>query len=665
MRLINTTTGQLEEFIGGRVPPYAALSHTWGDSEVTFQEWSCQSAAPGTGRDKIAATCSLAARDGLGYAWADTCCIDKTSSAELGEAINSMYAWYAGSAACYVYLEDLDPADADADADAVAAGDFTRLEAELPRCRWFTRGWTLQELIAPAHVVFFDRTWTARADKATIVDLLARITGVGRGVLSHAEPLAARPAAEKMSWAARRRTTRVEDAAYCLLGIFGIHMPLVYGEQERAFRRLQEEIIRTTSDLSIFAWQLPLPPPLPRSRSRSPREEAYSGFLASSPAAFAPPCRITSMMPFGHREEFSVTNCGVKTARVRIYLHISAYSHDRNYLFPVDWHGRGQIALGVRVRKCGSNRYVRADPYALVAVDSRDDLAFPVSKAEFYLLTDLPPLPSPSPARTMMTGSGSHQYRQYHHYQQQQQQQQQQQRLMTRAQVLALRGPVMQFLASGLHRMVGHWPEARCDPGDNVFFTAGSPWQDSAFLHLQVWAAVGGDGRGSPPRREDSVVPRGPTFGVACLAVGWGSPKRPPQVSIVASNVNDDGGGGGGGMKKLLKGVWRKDFDTAQLLRHLRFEGVPRLREVRFAVGDGRQVRVSYELTLVEDRAVCEDRFWRLTLTSETRPAGERSSSPTEAAVVEGWVLDDEDDGNEEEDESRGRGRGGAKVGGY
>ncbi|KAJ6781060.1 hypothetical protein PWT90_09521 [Aphanocladium album] len=339
MRLLNTATGQLEEFVGRNVPPYAALSHTWTESEVSLQQWSslCSSSAaalplpPDPGTDKILATCHLAAQDGLGHAWADTCCIDKSSSAELSEAINSMHAWYARSAICYVHLADLDP------------GGPADLETALPRCRWFTRGWTLQELIAPARVVFFDSSWTARAEKRDIVDLLARITGIRRGVLSHAVPLAALPTAEKMAWAARRQTTRLEDAAYCLLGLFGINMPLLYGEQERAFRRLQEEIMRTTTDLSIFAWQLPASSVNNGHHNNASSEFTYSGFLAPSPEAFYP-CRITSKMAFGHEEEFSVTNCGIKT-RIRIYLHMAADNPaNKTYLSPAQWHGlRGQV----------------------------------------------------------------------------------------------------------------------------------------------------------------------------------------------------------------------------------------------------------------------------------------------------------------------------------
>lgn len=139
MRLLNTSTGLFEEFIGTSIPPYAILSHTWGDGEVSFKDLTddpfCKSKS---GYAKILMTCELAKRDNLQYAWIDTCCIDKTSSAELSEAINSMYQWYHKAEKCYAYLVDLESSP--------------ERQQNLTTCHWFTRRWTLQELIAPVDV---------------------------------------------------------------------------------------------------------------------------------------------------------------------------------------------------------------------------------------------------------------------------------------------------------------------------------------------------------------------------------------------------------------------------------------------------------------------------------------------------------------------------------
>jgi len=206
MRLVNTSTGLSEEFIGTNIPAYAILSHTWGEEVVSYKDMTANpSYRSKKGYAKISMTCQLAKADGLQYAWIDTCCIDKTSSAELSEAINSMFQWYKVAEKCYTYLVDL-------------KSDNLWLE-NLAHCRWFTRGWTLQELIAPADVYFFDQHWNMLFRKSDRIDLLSNITGIDRGVLGTSRSLLSISVAQRMSWASRRVTTRVEDEAYCLLGI--------------------------------------------------------------------------------------------------------------------------------------------------------------------------------------------------------------------------------------------------------------------------------------------------------------------------------------------------------------------------------------------------------------------------------------------------------------
>jgi hypothetical protein len=207
MRLLNTSTGLSEEFIGTNIPAYAILSHTWGEEEVSFKDMTTEpSYRSKKGYAKISMTCQLAQADELQYAWIDTCCIDKTSSAELSEAINSMYQWYERAEKCYAYLVDLESTSA--------------WRENLAHCRWFTRGWTLQELIAPADVYFFDQHWNMLFRKIEGIDVLTSITGIDRRVLGDSRSLLSISVAQRMSWASRRVTTRVEDEAYCLLGIY-------------------------------------------------------------------------------------------------------------------------------------------------------------------------------------------------------------------------------------------------------------------------------------------------------------------------------------------------------------------------------------------------------------------------------------------------------------
>ena len=196
---------------------------------------------------KIQRACEEAIKDGYNYLWADTCCIDKSSSVELSEAINSMFRWYKESEVCYAYLWDV------TDEDDVQ--DVQDENSHFRASSWFLRGWTLQELIAPSRLSFFGQHWQYLGTKSSMRERLAQITGIDENTLGGA-PLRNSSTAQKMFWASKRQTTRIEDTAYCLLGIFDIHMPLIYGEGERAFQRLQEEIIRRSTDHSIFAWHL-------------------------------------------------------------------------------------------------------------------------------------------------------------------------------------------------------------------------------------------------------------------------------------------------------------------------------------------------------------------------------------------------------------------------
>lgn len=243
MRLLNTTSLQLSEFFGDQVPQYAILSHTWGNEEVSFQSVQDPACKALKGFGKITACCTQARQDELDWVWIDTCCIDKSSSAELSEAINSMYRWYVNAAVCYVYLFDVPRLDPFLD------------ESKFGAARWFSRGWCLQELLAPRELEFYASDWTELGTKWSLKSNLAKVTNIPVSVLMGEELSSNRLVAERMSWASKRTTTRVEDRAYCLLGIFNVNMPLLYGEGNRAMIRLQEEILKRDEDHSLFLWQ--------------------------------------------------------------------------------------------------------------------------------------------------------------------------------------------------------------------------------------------------------------------------------------------------------------------------------------------------------------------------------------------------------------------------
>jgi hypothetical protein len=239
------------------IPPYAILSHTWGadGEEITFNElMDCADRSKGkAGYNKIRFCGEQARLDGLEYIWVDTCCINKSNNTELCEAINSMFRWYHNSAKCYVYLSDVSTKDYDANSQ------FSQFpwEADFQRSKWFTRGWTLQELIAPASVEFFSFERKLLGNKKSLERQIYQRTGISFQVL-RGSPLSCFSVEERMSWRAQRSTKRQEDEAYSLLGIFDISMPLIYGEgRKKAFNRLYEEIDRPLKAESLSPTSVP------------------------------------------------------------------------------------------------------------------------------------------------------------------------------------------------------------------------------------------------------------------------------------------------------------------------------------------------------------------------------------------------------------------------
>jgi hypothetical protein len=249
----------LTKDIFDNIPHYAILSHTWGadTEEVTFRDLTDGTGKDKTGYSKIRFCGEQAWHDGLQYFWVDTCCIDKSNNTELAEAINSMFRWYQRAAKCYVYLSDVPTRKQKASDTSV---EFT-WESSFRDSRWFTRGWTLQELLAPRSVEFFSRHGKRLGDKETLKRHIHEITGISISALKGA-PLSQFEVEERLSWAENRQTARVEDKAYSLLGMFGIHLPLIYGEGKgHAFKRLKKEIQNSllgehTINLFIFSHML-------------------------------------------------------------------------------------------------------------------------------------------------------------------------------------------------------------------------------------------------------------------------------------------------------------------------------------------------------------------------------------------------------------------------
>ena len=252
---------------------YAMFSHRWEMVEPLYKDVDGSDVfslpeSPGT--SKLQHFCRHARARGFRWAWSDTCCIDKNSTSELQKAIISMFNWYRNSALTIIYLGDVSD---------------NSIEA-LRKSIWFLRGWTLQELIAPHRLLFFQSDWTLLITSVdlpidnykaspTFRKLITEITGIDDAALTHFDPSSRNPTIrQRMSWAARRKTTEIEDVAYCLMGIFDVHFPVMYGEGESAFYRLQIEIMATSDDPSLFDW--------------TGKPGTLNSLLAASPACFDP-----------------------------------------------------------------------------------------------------------------------------------------------------------------------------------------------------------------------------------------------------------------------------------------------------------------------------------------------------------------------------------------
>ncbi|KAF9872994.1 het and ankyrin domain protein [Colletotrichum karsti] len=250
MKLLNLVNGKLQVF---NYPPpvsYAILSHTW--SSPAENEWSRYN---GTAKPEAAGTSvfqgiltkffKIAREQRYEYVWIDALCVDKNASADISETINLLSRLYQGADICLVFLADL------------PCGSALPCKDTWAQCRFWNRAWTLLELVLPANIQFYDAQWHPRGNRLTqpLPSLISCITGIDEDILTRERTLRDTSIASKMSWAAHREGTRSEDIAYSLLGLFDVCMPIIYGEGgQRAFQRLQEEILKNTNDMSLFAW---------------------------------------------------------------------------------------------------------------------------------------------------------------------------------------------------------------------------------------------------------------------------------------------------------------------------------------------------------------------------------------------------------------------------
>lgn len=297
MHLLNLETLRLEEFLSD-IPDYFILSHRWGEDEITYRDITTLSISELEQKKswpKLLGFVNASRNPDHDYpkpkyGWVDTFCINKYSSAELSEAINSMFSWYRRATLCIAFLNDVS-----ATSTSLRVHSVEESSDDFMKSVWFTRGWTLQELLAPKNVKFYNRDWKVIGLREDLASLISKTTGIDLWTVKTGE-WSQTSVAMRMKWAAKRVTKRTEDVAYSLLGIFDINMPLLYGEGDKAFGRLQEAILMKYDDHSIFLWTPPdVAPPRKQSKarrrqsqlvSRPPREKPVAAAFALHPSWF-------------------------------------------------------------------------------------------------------------------------------------------------------------------------------------------------------------------------------------------------------------------------------------------------------------------------------------------------------------------------------------------
>ncbi|TGJ84801.1 hypothetical protein E0Z10_g3961 [Xylaria hypoxylon] len=386
-------------------PKYAILSHTWGwqdektgkwahkVDEVTYDERRNfsnpfdESLHPDKqiAYKKIYYACRRALDRGCNYVWIDSCCIDKSNSAELTESINSMFRWYSEADVCLVYLVD------SCGQATIPKMDYTdpcpRLYTKNSTpCRWFSRCWTLQELLASKKSEFYDSEWDLIYTlqnhpgpfNGAVEKMISDITNVDIRALLGRVPLHNYSVEAKMSWAASRKSARPEDIAYSLLGIFDIYMPLIYGEgAARAFQRLQLEIMKLTPDLSLFAWHT----------GEAQLEEQLCNALADSPSQFRFRRRICRSIAGSH---YNMTNKGIRMTSV---IHRVKKSGGERYFLCLEDQQGSSHAIGIFLRKIGYNVFQRIGGSLAQIENLRQHPS--THRSSFYITSSQQHIPTP------------------------------------------------------------------------------------------------------------------------------------------------------------------------------------------------------------------------------------------------------------------------------
>ncbi|KAL9032683.1 MAG: hypothetical protein Q9180_006361 [Flavoplaca navasiana] len=344
IRLLNAESLTLQQFKEEDCPPYAILSHRWAEdpsNEVVYDDMSkfeefrhssvwkkAKSAA------KIVEACQRVLELESKYLWVDTVCIKQDNLMEMSTAINSMYRLYHDAEICIAYLYDYPTSEVQT---------FSQSD-------WFTRGWTLQELVAPEVVKFFDKNWDYIGETGDLAAELTQRTGVHKKFWTSNAPVNYASVSERMSWMAGRKTTVPEDIAYCMLGLFGVNMPLLYGEgKERAFLRLQEEIMKYSADHSLFVW---------KAESRGPMEtySCSTGLLAPSPECFRSAGDYRRISQHRNSRPYQMTNRGVAIDLPLVY-------HEKNdFIGALNCHDQDMKPVGLCLRKVHGNHYCRVRP---------------------------------------------------------------------------------------------------------------------------------------------------------------------------------------------------------------------------------------------------------------------------------------------------------------
>ncbi|KAI1266493.1 HET-domain-containing protein [Xylariaceae sp. FL1019] len=315
MRVINTstftiTTDNHSLFVDRG---YAILSHRWTGAEIEYQGFPHHIAALRSnldsldllkpiGLNKIRDACRIARRKNIRWMWIDTCCIDKSNAVEYNESINSMYRWYACATICITYLSDV---KMDPNSQGVDIFRSSEHKDRPSTSTWFSRGWTLQELLAPVDMEFYDTDWELIGTRKSLAAPLEEITQIKRDYFTGASDCQEASIAAKISWMAGRVTEKPEDVAYSMLGLLGINMVPSYGEgAERAFLRLQYALLSESTDETLFAWKMPTggpgkPAQKPRVYGEHQLARGEWGLLATSPEWFRHSGNITNRGPRG------------------------------------------------------------------------------------------------------------------------------------------------------------------------------------------------------------------------------------------------------------------------------------------------------------------------------------------------------------------------------